>query len=133
MTIVRAGPPSIHAVALAAVAALLLAVAAALPVDAPLLSLFACPWRAATGLPCLGCGFTHAFQYTVRGDLVAAFLCSPLGTALAIASFGHGAWTALRLAGLPWAPRIAAGARTRWACALALAANWIFVALRNGP
>jgi hypothetical protein len=130
---VRAGPPSVHAVALAGVAALLLGVAAALPVDSPLLALFACPLRAATGLPCLGCGFTHAFQFAVRGQLAAAFFSSPLGTALALASAAHAGFTALRLAGLPWAPTFSAGVRARWACAFALAANWIFVALRNGP
>lgn len=133
MTIERAGPPSIHALALAGVAALLLCLAAALPLDAPLLALFACPLRAATGFPCLGCGSTHAFQFAVRGELAAAFLSSPLGTALALACAAHAGWTALRLAGLPWAPRIPLGARTRWACALALAANWLFVALRIGP
>jgi hypothetical protein len=132
MRMVRAGPPSIHAVGLAGVAALLLFAAVALPVDAPLLALFACPFRAATGLPCLGCGFTHAFQFTVRGQLVAAFFASPLGTLLALGAAAHAGWTALRLAGLPYVPAIAAGVRTRWACAVALAANWIFVALRNG-
>lgn len=133
MTIERAGPPSVHAVALAGVAALLLGVAAALPLDAPLLALFACPLRAATGLPCLGCGATHAFQFAVRGRIAAAFLSSPLGTALALASAAHAGWTALRLAGLPWTPRIPAGVGTRWVCAFALAANWIFVALRTRP
>jgi hypothetical protein len=133
VSIERAGQPSIHAVALAGISALLLLVAAMLPVDAPLLALFACPLRAATGLPCLGCGCTHAFQFAVRGQLVAAVSSSPLGTALALASAGHAGWTALRLAGFPYAPKIGAGVRTRWACALALAANWIFVAVRNHP
>ena len=56
----RREPPSVHALALAAVGGLLLAAAAALPLDAPPLSLFACPFRAATHLPCPGCGCTRA-------------------------------------------------------------------------
>ncbi len=133
MRIARAGPPSIHAAGFAGVAALLLLVAAALPIDAPLLALFACPFRTATSWPCLGCGFTHAFQLAVRGQIGAAVSASPLGTLLAIAGAAHAGWTALRFAGVPYAPAIVAGARTRWACLLALAANWIFVALRTRP
>lgn len=128
--IARSGPPSVHALALAAAAALLLLAAAALPPDSPLLAAFACPLRTATGWPCLGCGFTHAFQFAVRGELAAALRSSPLGTALAFAAFAHAAWTALRLAGLPWAPRLVLTARRRWAFALCLLANWAFVALR---
>lgn len=133
MRIARAGPPSIHAAGFAGVAALLLLAAAALPVDAPALALFACPFRTATGWPCLGCGFTHAFQFVVRGHLGAAFAVSPLGTLLALLGAAHAAWTALRFAGFPWAPSMVPGARMRWACAFALAANWIFVAFRNRP
>lgn len=133
MTIARAGPPSIHAAAFAGVAAMLLLAAAALPLDAPVLAFFACPFRTATGWPCLGCGFTHAFQFAVRGQLGAALGASPLGTLLAFAGAAHASWTALRFAGLPWAPAIAAGTRMRWACAVALAANWIFVAVRTRP
>src|SRR5438132_1407949 len=59
--LVRAGAPSVHALGLAAVAAILLAAAVVLPLDAPPLSLFACPFRGATGLPCLSCGCTHSF------------------------------------------------------------------------
>ena len=131
--IARAGPPSVHAVALAGVSALLLAVAAALPLDAPPLSLLWCPFRAATGLPCLGCGCTHAFHFAVRGQILLALSYSPLGTLLALACAAHLIWTALRLAGLPLAPAISLTPRARWAAAAALAANWIFVALRAAP
>jgi len=131
--IARAGRPSLHAVALAGIAILLLAAAAALPLDAPPLSLFFCPFRAATGFPCPGCGCTHAFHFTVRGQLAAAFSCNPLGTLLALASAAHVLWTALRLAGLPYAPALQLTRRSRWAAAAALAFSWLFVALRNGP
>lgn len=129
--IVRAGPPSVHALAIAGVSALLLLAAAVLPPGSPLLAPFACPFRAALGWPCLGCGFTHAFQFAVRGETVSALGASPLGALLAFAAFAHAAWTALRLLGLPWAPRFALTAGWRWAFALGLAANWAFVALRT--
>jgi hypothetical protein len=131
--IARAGPPSVHAVALAAVAALMLAAAAALPLDAPPLSLLGCPFRAAAGLPCPGCGCTRAFHFAVRGQLGMAVAHNPLGTLLALTAAVHVLWTALRVAGLRHAPRIEATPRARLIAALALAANWIFLALRDSP
>jgi hypothetical protein len=125
----RAGPPSVHAVGLGAVAAALLGGAALLPLDAPPLSLLFCPLRAATGIPCFSCGCTHAFHFAVRGQLLAAVDASPLGTVLALLCAAHLAWTLLRLAGLPWAPLIPP--RTvRWAAAFAVAANWLFLVAR---
>ena len=112
--LVRAGAPSVHALGLAAVAAILLAAAVVLPLDAPPLSLFACPFRGATGLPCLSCGCTHSFA--------------------AIACAGHVLWTCLRLCGLPWAPAAVRMTRgMRLSAAALLAANWAFVALRGAP
>src|SRR5438132_1556232 len=81
--IARAGRPSVHALAFAGVAILLLAAAAALPLDAPPLALLACPFRAATGLPCPGCGATRAFHYAVRGRFSEALSFSPLATLVA--------------------------------------------------
>ena len=131
--IARAGPPSVHALALAGVAALLLAAAALLPLDAPPLSLLSCPLRAAIGIPCPGCGCTHAFHCAVRGQMLEACAHSPLGAALALACAVHLVWTLLRLAGLRAAPDLVLTPRLRWAAAAALAANWLFVALRTAP
>lgn len=116
-----------HALGLAAAAAALLFAAVIVPPDSPL---FACPFRAATGLPCLTCGCTHAFHYAVRGDLARAFASSPLGALLAIACAAHLAWTALRLCGLRWAPQLSPSRSLRWAALGALAANWAFLVLR---
>lgn len=127
----RAGPPSVHALGLAGVAAALLAGALVLPIDAPPLSLFPCPFRAATGLPCLACGCTHAFHFFVRGELGAACLASPLGALLALACAAHLGWTLLRLCGLPWAPRLESTRGLRWTAAAALAANWAFLVVRS--
>jgi len=131
--IARAGRPAVHALALAAVAILLLAAAAVLPLDAPPLSMLSCPFRAATGWPCPGCGCTRAFHYAVRGQLGLAIAHSPLGTLLALLCAAHVLWTALRLAGLPYAPALELTRRARWAAVTALAANWLFVALWSAP
>jgi hypothetical protein len=127
----RAGPPSVHAVGLAAAGAALLTAAALLPLDAPPLSLFVCPFRAATGLPCLACGCSHAFHFAVRGQFRDAILASPLGALLAFACAAHLAWTLLRLAGLRFAPSLPPSRGLRWTAALALAANWAFLLLRG--
>ena len=129
--IVRAGRPSVHALALAGVEVLLLAAAAALPLDIPPLALLACPFRAATGLPCPGCGATRAFQFAVRGRFGDALAFSPLATAIAAALGLHAVWTALRLAGLPFAPRLEDTPRARWLAAIAIVANWIFVSTQG--
>ncbi len=125
----RAGPPSVHALGLAATGGALLFAAALLPLDAPPLSLFACPFRAATGIPCLTCGCAHAFHFAVRGEFGAALWASPLGAALALLCAAHLVWTLLRLAGLPWTPRFHPRA-LRWTAASALAANWLFLVAR---
>jgi hypothetical protein len=134
----RAAAPSIHAVGLAAAGAFLLAAARVLPLDAPPLSLFGCPFRAATGLPCLSCGCTHAFAAVVRFDLAGAASANPLGALVAIACVVHCALTALRLCGLRWVPQLpplgASRARELRLCAATLlAANWAFVAVRGAP
>jgi Protein of unknown function (DUF2752) len=131
--IAPAGRPSAHALALAAVAILLLASAALLPLEGPPLALLACPFRAATGLPCPGCGFTRAFHFAVRGRFAEAVAFNPLGTLVALACGIHAIWTALRLAGLPYAPRLEDARGARWALAIALVANWIFVLLQGRP
>lgn len=124
----RAGPPSVHALGFAGVAASLLAAALVLPLDAPPLSLLVCPFRAATSLPCLTCGCTHAFWYFMHGHFAAAVAASPLGAALALACAAHLLWTCARAAGLPFAPR----ARVpRWLLVSAVAANWVFLVLRS--
>ena len=121
----RTGRPSVHALGLAAAAAALLAGAWLLPPG-----LWTCPIRAATGWPCLTCGCTRAFRFAVRGDFPAALAASPLGTLLACACAVHVLWTALRLFGLPWAPRLVATPRLRLTLAAALLGNWLFLVLK---
>ena len=129
----RAGPPSVHAVGLAAAAAALLFGAAVLPIDAPPFSLLICPFRLATGLPCLTCGCSHAFHFFVRGQLAAALAANPLGALLALGCALHLCWTLLRLCGLRWAPVVEPTRALRFAALGAVAANWAFLALRAAP
>jgi len=123
---------TVHELGLAGAALSLLVAAAVLPLDAPPLSWMACPLKAATGLPCLFCGCTHAFHHAVRGEMAAAFGASPLGALLAIGSALLVIWTALRLLGMPAPrlPQVAAPRRLRLLVALGLAANWAWLAAR---
>jgi hypothetical protein len=104
-----------------------------LPLDAPPLSLLACPFRAMTGLPCLGCGCVHAFAAVAHLDFGTAFLANPVGALVAIGGICFAVGTVLRLCGvalpLPRMPRGRARL-ARIAVVLAVAANWTFVALR---
>jgi hypothetical protein len=94
------------------------------------LGIFACPFRAATGLPCLTCGCSHAFHFFVRGAFADSLRSSPLGFVLAFLCFAHLIWTLLRLCGLPFVPRPFQPTQTmRFGAALLLALNWAFVAL----
>jgi hypothetical protein len=132
----RSGAPSVHALGLAAAGGALLALARLLPLDSPPLSLFSCPLRAATGWPCLTCGCTHAFAAIVRLDVAAALRANPLGAVLALCCAAHLVWTALRCAGLRWAPavpRLGSGTRLRLAAVALLAANWAYVAALGSP
>ena len=121
----RAGPPSVHALGLAAAGAALLCAALVVP-----LGVFDCPLRAATGVACPTCGCTRAFHWFVRGHPLDALSASPLGVLLALACALHVVWTLLRLAGLPYAPRLPrATPALRYGAAFAILLNWAYVAL----
>jgi len=128
-------PPAVpgHALVISALHLGALSAVRVLPLDAPPLSLLACPFRAITGLPCLGCGCLHAFAAVAHLDFGAAFLANPLGALAAIGGICFAIGTALRLAGLALPlPRFPRGRAplARIAVLLAVAANWSFVALR---
>jgi hypothetical protein len=128
--------PSVHSLGIAAGGGLVLLAAAVLPLDGPPLSLLACPLRAATGIPCLSCGATHAFHFAMHGDLVAALSANPLAALGAFLLAAHCALTALRLCGLPFAPALPRPSRKisrllRAGAVLVVVANWLFVALRG--
>jgi len=102
--------------------------------DAPPLSLFACPFRAATSLPCLSCGSTHAFAAVAHLHPFEAAAASPLGALAACACAVHALWTALRLCGFRYAPAtLAVTLRVRLGAAAMLVLNWAFLVLRGAP
>jgi hypothetical protein len=132
---VFAGRPGPHEVAWLAAAALSFAAALLLPFDRPPLSLFACPFRAATGWPCPSCGATHAVLHLARGELLASLLSSPLFSLGAVLFWGSALLVAARALGLRRtlhlpAPSAAGARRLRVGALGLLLANWAFVALR---
>ena len=125
------GAPSLAAIAWALLGGLSLAAAALLRLDSPALALFACPLRAATGVPCPGCGATHAFVLLAHGDVAGAFFASPLWACVALGLWLHAGLTLLRLLGLRRAVVLSLPAERSRAARLAvgglLLANWAFV------
>lgn len=117
-----------HRLGFASLAAAMLVAAAVLPLDAPPLALFACPFKTATGLPCLTCGCAHAFHFFVRGAFADAFLSSPLGFVLALACVVHLLLVVVRV---PWP--VLDARRWRWPALSLLALNWGFLVLRSRP
>jgi hypothetical protein len=47
----------------------------------------ACSFRLRTGLPCLGCGGTHALGAVARGDIRRGFAANPLGATVGLAGW----------------------------------------------
>lgn len=121
------------AVAAAIVLAVLGGAAAALPglEDAPVL----CPFRAATGLPCPGCGLIRSARSLFGGDVAGAFAVNPLGAALLLSAPPALAALVMTNRRGRLAVRIEASAAERRALWTALgglvAANWAYVLLSH--
>ena len=137
--LVRSGAPSSVSIIVAAGGLLVFAIASRLQFDGETgrwLSLFACPFRAATGLPCLGCGATHAFVHLAHGRMIDAIAANPLWALVAAILAVHTLFTVARVAGLRWTlalPELSPPdlRRARFIFAAAAAANWAFVALHS--
>jgi hypothetical protein len=71
----------------AAIAALVLALGAILPVARPL-PFDLCLWHRLTGLRCLGCGLTRSICQLMHGDWVGSFAMHPAGPLVALALAG---------------------------------------------
>lgn len=102
----------------------------------PLLGLgYACPFRAATGIPCATCGMTRAFVHLAHGDLARAIAASPLGALAAAVAWAFALLALARLAaGRSW-PRVAPGTARAAALAggAALLANWAYLVIAHSP
>ncbi len=100
---------------------------ALIPIDARGALPLPCAFYSMTGWPCPFCGMTRAFLAAGHGMWANAFRQSPVGALLyaaAWAAFGIGAINVARNAP---APRTSAIPVQFWiACAIVLAANWLY-------
>jgi hypothetical protein len=125
-----AAPRFGHPEVFATIFALSFAVARFLPV---LAIPYACPFRAATGVPCATCGMTRAFVALAHGEVGAALAVSPLGALGAAACWGFALLALARaLLGRPWPVPGPRAARAGAIALLAgLLANWAYVVIAH--
>lgn len=131
---VRSSAPSAHTLAIGLAGALSFAAARVFPLLAASGhgDLFACPFRAATGLPCPSCGATHAFVAVAHGELALGLFASPLFALVALVLWATTLFVLLRSLGLSWtlvvpAPSPALLRALRGSLVFLLLANWAFV------
>lgn len=127
---------SVHTLSLGLLGALSFAAARVLPLlpGAAAPGLWACPFRAATGLPCPSCGATHAFVHLAHGELAQGLFANPLFALAALGLWATAGVALLRALGLSWtlvlpAPPPSVARALRWSFAGLLLANWAFVVL----
>ena len=130
---VRAGAPGLFQLAVLFAGELSFAVAAKLDLADPRLAVFACPFKAITGLPCLGCGATHAFVYLAHLAPRLAVAANPLWALAAAILWACALLSLARFAGLRWTlalpPTGPLLRRYRVPLFALVAANWAVVAL----
>ena len=91
-----------------------------------------CAWKAATGVPCAGCGGTRSLLFLLGGDWQAALQLNP-GVILAgglrlLANVYAAAVLVLRIG--PWRPVVRGW---RWALGGAVALNWVYLVAVSRP
>lgn len=116
-----------------AVSAVVVLVAGGLVVAGRLLPFASpCAWKAATGLPCAGCGGTRSLLFLLGGEWQAALQLNP-GAVLAaglflLANLYAAGVLILRLG--PWRPVLCAW---RWALGAAVVLNWAYLLAVSRP
>jgi hypothetical protein len=95
-----------------------------------------CPFHGATGIPCLTCGMTRAFRFTVHGRLAEAFSLNPLGTLFCLAVIAYVVYATVMVIGRLPRPRLTVESpAARWALRLglpaAVLANWVYLYLHG--
>lgn len=91
------------------------------------LGLYACPWKALLGLPCLTCGTTRMMVALSGGHVLEAFLYQPLGFTLPLLLLSYVPFAVLAPHCLParWStPHVRTGGLI---LAAAAAANWSYL------
>lgn len=91
-----------------------------------------CAWKAATGLPCAGCGGTRSLLFLLGGDWQAALQLNPgvvfAGGLLLLANVYAASVLVLRFG--PWRPVLRGW---RWALGGAVALNWVYLLAVSRP
>jgi len=97
---------------------------------------YRCPFHSATGIPCLTCGMTRAFRFTVHGRLAEAFSLNPLGTLLCLATMLYVLYALVMVLFRLPRPRVSLeNPVARWGLRLGLPAallvNWLYLYLHG--
>ena len=116
-----------------AVSAGVLLLAGALALAVRILSFgWPCAWKAATGVPCAGCGGTRSLLFLLGGDWQAALQLNPgvvlAGGLLLLANVYAAAVLVLRIG--PWRPVLRVWC---WALGGAVVFNWVYLMAVSRP
>lgn len=91
-----------------------------------------CAWKAATGLPCAGCGGTRSLLFLLGGEWQAALQLNPgvvcAGGLFLVANVYAAGVLVLRLG--PWRPVLRGW---RWALGAAVVLNWAYLLAVSRP
>ena len=91
-----------------------------------------CAWKAATGVPCAGCGGTRSLLFLLGGDWQAALQLNPgavlAGGLLLLANVYAAAVLVLRIG--PWRPVLRVWC---WALGGAVVLNWVYLMAVSRP
>lgn len=114
-----------------------LAVARWVPVAKIFHPWWGCPLRQTTGVPCLACGLTRAFDWEAHGHFLRAFELTPLGALAPVGAAVLALWgmaVLLLRAPVPDVKLDASASRLfRWSFLALVLANWAYmVATRKG-
>jgi hypothetical protein len=90
-----------------------------------------CPLRRTTGVPCMACGLTRAFDWEAHGHFLRAFKLTPLGAIAPVAAAALAAYGLAVIAVRAPVPDIeldATGSRVlRWSIIGLVLANWVYM------
>lgn len=96
-------------------------------------SVTACLWKCATGVPCAGCGGTRALAALLSGSWREALAWNPVAVIASIIALIAGLYAScvLMFRLEPWRPRLFGAAWLRCAVAVLVALNWVYLLWTN--
>jgi hypothetical protein len=90
-----------------------------------------CPFRRTTGIPCMGCGLTRAFDWEAHGQVLRAFRLTPLGALAPLLCAGVAVYGILVLLFDVPVPEVkldaSSGRVLRVALVVAVLSNWAYM------